>query len=90
MFDFYKKKEKLPPVNINGIFLRYFPTSTGKIAINTWIHVDKFVKELEKHVNENGYVAFVILEKSVADDHGNDYGCILNTYKPKYDGEKNE
>ena len=78
--------EKTKAITIDGAYCRRFPNSKGKTSINQFIHVEKFKAELDKYVNENGYVALIILEKPYVDKHGNDFGVILNTYKPEFNG----
>jgi glycerophosphoryl diester phosphodiesterase len=54
----------------------------GQYSTKLSINVAEFVKELEQHTNEKGYVNLEIKEKKAADKYGNNVYAVLDTWKP--------
>ncbi len=66
-------------ISIFGIFLNHYSGQAGNRIINVHIHADKYIKDLEKYVKDDGHCYFIVKSKP-KDIHGNDFGCLLYTF----------
>lgn len=67
---------------VNGIFLKEKTFNNGGSILNASINYVKFMEELQKHVNDKGYVNIQFCKRKSTDDKGNTHYAVLNTYTP--------